>query len=185
MARRRDTGKPRHMRPAILVLCEGETEEVYVDFLRQQYRCPIKIVSKILGSHIDERRIRAIQDSMKLSGNDVVHTFFMYDRDVHATNYKLDSIKGVKLCSNPCIELWFLLHVRSVNASITSRACVDMLRHENEVWKDYSKAELTLTQRACLWNERLVASERAKKLLDFQNPSSTIYQLIEYLEDIV
>lgn len=35
---------PRKMRPQFLVLCEGETEEAYINFLKQQYRLPIKIV---------------------------------------------------------------------------------------------------------------------------------------------
>ncbi|MDD7416064.1 MAG: hypothetical protein SPI86_05150 [Treponemataceae bacterium] len=40
-------GRPdRKMKPIILVLCEGETEESYVENLKQKYRLPIKIVSK-------------------------------------------------------------------------------------------------------------------------------------------
>ena len=46
------------MKPVILVLCEGETEECYIDFLKQKYRLPIKIVSKIVGSKINERLIK-------------------------------------------------------------------------------------------------------------------------------
>ena len=44
--------RPRKMRPQFLVLCEGETEENYVRFLRQNYRLPIEIVPKIVGSCI-------------------------------------------------------------------------------------------------------------------------------------
>ena len=43
---------PRKMRPQFLVLCEGETEEAYINFLKQRYRLPIKIVSKIVGSKL-------------------------------------------------------------------------------------------------------------------------------------
>ena len=31
---------PRKMRPQFLVLCEGETEEAYINFLKQRYRLP-------------------------------------------------------------------------------------------------------------------------------------------------
>ena len=48
---------PRTMRRQFLVLCEGETEEAYVFFLKQRYRLPIKIVSKIIGSKISQRLI--------------------------------------------------------------------------------------------------------------------------------
>ena len=56
MARERKSN-PRKMRPLFLVLCEGETEENYVNFLRQNYRLPIKIVPKIIGSKITQEII--------------------------------------------------------------------------------------------------------------------------------
>ena len=43
----KNTRPSRKMKPVILVLCEGETEECYIDFLKQKYRLPIKIVSKL------------------------------------------------------------------------------------------------------------------------------------------
>ncbi len=59
---------PRKMRPQFLVLCEGSTEEVYINFLKQRYRLPIKIVSKVVGSNISNRLIirynTAIQNFM-------------------------------------------------------------------------------------------------------------------------
>lgn len=183
MSRKRDAGKSRRMRPAILVACEGETEEVYVDFLRKQYRCPIKIVSRILGGDINERRIKSIQDSMKVSGNDVIQTFFMFDRDVSAVNSKIDKLDGIKLCSNPCIELWFLLHVKNQRSPLSSQECLNVLRQQGSAWKDYDKSFLSLKQRENLWEMRFMAVDRAKTLNASLNPSSTVYKLIEYLED--
>ncbi len=46
--RRERKSNPKKMRPQFLVLCEGETEEAYINFLKQRYRLPIKIVSKII-----------------------------------------------------------------------------------------------------------------------------------------
>lgn len=42
MARGKSGRPERKMKPVILVLCEGETEEQYVEHLRQKYRLPIK-----------------------------------------------------------------------------------------------------------------------------------------------
>jgi hypothetical protein len=42
------------MKQIILVLCEGETEECYINMLKQQYRLPIKVISKVVGQNIDE-----------------------------------------------------------------------------------------------------------------------------------
>ena len=55
------------MRPQFLVLCEGETEEAYINFLKQRYRLPIKIVPKIIGSNISQRLIN--QYKKELSTN--------------------------------------------------------------------------------------------------------------------
>ena len=182
MARRRTITPPRKMKPAILVVCEGETEEAYLDFLRHQYRCPIKIVSKILGDDINERRIKSLQDSMKVSGNDIVYTFLMYDRDVAAMNDKIDKLSGVKLCSNPCVELWFLLHISAIHSPLTTKQCIEHLRQHNVFWGNYEKAFLSLKQKECLWSNRLTAVSNAKLLLEGKNPSSTVYRLIEFLE---
>lgn len=38
----------RKMKPVILVLCEGETEECYIDFLKQKYRLPISMMKDFI-----------------------------------------------------------------------------------------------------------------------------------------
>lgn len=40
MARGKNGRPERKMKPVILVLCEGETEECYVEHLKQKYRLP-------------------------------------------------------------------------------------------------------------------------------------------------
>ena len=52
MARSRGKSPARKMKPVFLVLCEGETEEAYLGYLRQTYRSPIKIVPKVTGDSI-------------------------------------------------------------------------------------------------------------------------------------
>ena len=65
----------RKMKPVILVLCEGETEECYIDFLKQKYRLPIKIVSKIVGSKINERLIKRYKKELALTKSDPINCF--------------------------------------------------------------------------------------------------------------
>lgn len=43
------------MKPVFLVFCEGETEETYLDYLKQAYRSPIKIIPKVEGGDISQR----------------------------------------------------------------------------------------------------------------------------------
>ena len=43
MAKQRTASPSRTMKPVFLMFCEGETEEAYLDYLKQAYRSPIRI----------------------------------------------------------------------------------------------------------------------------------------------
>ena len=59
MAKQRLESPRRKMKPVFLVFCEGETEETYLDHLKQAYRSPIKIIPKVEGGDISQRLIDA------------------------------------------------------------------------------------------------------------------------------
>lgn len=82
---------PRKMQPQFLVLCEGETEEAYINFLKQRYRLPIKIVPKIVGSSLYPKKIGQYKKGLTSNPSEV-KTFFMYDGDVPEV---LESLKNV------------------------------------------------------------------------------------------
>ena len=139
----KNTRPSRKMKPVILVLCEGETEECYVDFLKQKYRLPIKIVSKIVGSKISARLIKRHKKELALSNSESIDCFLMYDADVQSVVDNLLSCEEKLLLSRPCIEVWFLAHSQKVPAKdISSEECVNMLKKENP-WKDYKKGKLS------------------------------------------
>ena len=46
MAKQRTASPSRTMKPVFLIFCEGETEEAYLDYLKQAYRSPIRIGGK-------------------------------------------------------------------------------------------------------------------------------------------
>lgn len=169
MARGRDKSVSRKMKPVFLVFCEGETEENYVDFIRRQYKSPIKMVPKTEGNAISQRIICQRQNELKLSKDEQISTFLMYDLDVAPMVEKLKSCGAVWLCSNPCVELWFLLHIHA-------------LQKANEIWQNYQKPLLTEAQKNFLWKNKTVAVERAKSLTENDNPSSSVYKLIEAIE---
>ena len=169
------------MKKVILVVCEGETEATYIDFLRQSYRSPIKIVPRVSGHDVNKRKLDEFRKSLKLSSNDDIKTFLMYDLDVQGVYEKLSSLDSVLLLSNPCIELWFLLNSKDHRAELTVAECIKRLRSSDQVWNDYRKPLLSSKQRELLWNNREIAVIRAESLTDFENPSSTIYKLIEIL----
>lgn len=170
------------MKRIYLVICEGETEEAYVDFLRQSYRLPIRIVSKVSGANITARKVSAYQREMMISGTDLIRTYLLYDLDVPAVSRRLGTIDAVKLLSNPCIELWFMLHSVRVTQALPTRKCLEQLRHCSKIWENYKKSTLSQAQKQLLWANRLLATDRAKLLGTGENPSTTVYSFIEELE---
>lgn len=173
---------PRKMRPQFLVLCEGETEETYINFLKQRYRLPIKIVSKIVGSKISQRLIRKHKE--ELSENpDKIKTFLMYDGDVPEVLESLKKCDGIMLISKPCIEIWFIAHYKKVSETeLTSDACVKQLNSITG-WEQYKKAVLTIKQQDSLWDNRMTAVSNMKDKSEANKTYSTIYQFINILEN--
>ena len=182
MARKREKSQPRRMKKVILVVCEGETEATYVDLLRQNYRSPIKIAHRVSGHDVNKRKLDEFRKALKLSSSDEIKTFLMYDLDIQGIYEKLNSLDATLLLSNPCIELWFLLHSKEQRAELSATECVKRLQSSDQVWNDYRKPLLSSKQRELLWNIKEIAVKRAKTLNDFENPSSTIYKLIEILD---
>ena len=106
----------------------------------------------------------------------------MYDMDVPAINEKLMACRSELLLSNPCFEVWLLLHAREQKSPLSSEAALKALKKSAPVWQHYNKAIYTDTQKAFLREHLGEAICRSKALKDFQNPSSRIYKLLEILE---
>lgn len=182
MAKGRSKNVSRKMKSVFLVFCEGETEENYLDFIRRQYKSPIKIVPKTEGNRISQQLICKRQGELKISKNEQISTFLMYDLDVAPVVEKLKSCKATWICSNPCIELWFLLHLKAQTAELTTDNCMHVLQKTHADWKNYEKPFITEMQKKLLWENKAIATERAKALKEAANPSSSIYKLLEAIE---
>ena len=181
MASKREPARSMRMRKIALVICEGETEVGYINLLKTWYKSPIRIVSHIEGTKITPSLVEKRTKELKISQWDKVHTFLMYDMDVQTINEKLLKCKAEMLLSNPCFEIWLLLHAKDQKAAIDTDALIKELKKSAPVWKNYSKSAFTDTQKTFLNNNINVAVARAKKLCEFQNPSTGIYKLIEML----
>lgn len=86
------------------------------------------------------------------------HTFLMYDMDVQAINEKLKKCKAEMLLSNPCFEIWLLLHSRDQKAAIDTATLIKELKKSASVWKNYSKSAFTDTQKSFLRGNTDVAA---------------------------
>ena len=183
MARERAQRPERKMKPVYIVFCEGETEENYVTVLRVSYRVPVKVVSKITGQKISQALIERHERAERITKNDSITSFVMYDLDVPNVSAQLAKCDATLITSNPCIELWFLLHECDQRAEIATDACVKKLKNVSPDWSTYEKGYLSERQKKTLCENLPIACERARLLSDPENPSTTVYRLIEKLDE--
>lgn len=181
MASKREKSPSKRMRKVALVICEGETEENYLNLVKRWYKSPVRIISHIEGTRITQALVDKHERSLKISAQDKVDTFLMYDMDVPAINEKLMKCKAKLLLSNPCFEVWLLLHTRDVKSALSTEATLKELKKSTPVWYNYNKAAYTDTQKTFLQEHLNDAINRSEKLKEFQNPSSGVYRLLEIL----
>ena len=178
MSRRASKGKT--IRPTFFVFCEGETEEAYVKYLRTIYRLPIEIDPKIAGSKITEKYITEYKKQKTVHPKD--RTYLVYDCDVEAVLKKLQGIKNAHyLFSNPCFEIWYLLHYQNQTASLTSEVCISKL--SNHI-SNYKKGALNDKLKSKIVENKSKSISRAKTLSEFNNPSTNVYKFVEELDVI-
>ena len=183
MTSKREKTAPMRMRKIILVICEGETEESYVNLLKRWYKLPIRIVSRVAGTRVSPSFVEKRTNELKISREDDVQAYLMYDMDVEAINEKLRSCKAGLLLSNPCFELWLLLHAKDQRSAVSSDEVIKALRDSNPVWQRYAKSVFTDKQKDFLKEYTPIAIDRAMHLAEFDNPSSGVYKLIRKLEN--
>ena len=81
MKRTRHASTERKMKPVILVFCEGETEETYINFLKGRYRIPIQIIPKVTGQKLTQKLIDSHIRQERINRKDSIHSFLMYGQD--------------------------------------------------------------------------------------------------------
>lgn len=180
MARKERISKGKTMSPNYFVFCEGDTEVTYTEMLRSHYRLPIHIIAKKTLLNITPALIERCKSVYVQTKND--HTYLMYDLDVATMLDRLKKVTGaVLLCSNPCFELWLLLHYCEQKNELKSYDCVSKLVGFE---KQYKKGVLTDDMKRHLIKAKDAAIERAQSLVAFNNPSTTVYQLVKDLDKL-
>lgn len=159
-----------------------ETERVYIEALKRFYRLPITIKTKISGNAICLRLVNQYLNELNLDKNDDYCVFYIYDCDVKIIVDKIRSLPGNAILTNPCFELWYILHSREHTRNSTSESLFKALTSCHSIWKSYSKGYLSPEQTKHLLSNVNEASARAKKLQWPDNPSSNMFDFIEALE---
>lgn len=138
--------KNRKIRKRIYIICEGEkTEHNYFNGFKER-NSGVEIIP-IGGQYTDPKNIvefaekRIDKWSIDFEYGDAVWCVFDVDRNSdhvlkEANDYAISKNINVGL-SNPCFELWFLLHFKDVFSSITCEEVIhDLKRHI----KNYKKS---------------------------------------------
>lgn len=183
--RERKYKKPRSPKRVFVVICEGETEKVYVEVLKRFFRLPVAVKTKVSGNRITARLVNQYLKEFDLHDENEYRLFYIYDADVKEITEKLLNLKvqGTVILSNPCIELWFMLHCASCRRYQNSDTLCKALKESHPLWKSYVKGFLTDDQRKMLWNNRKDAILKAKELKWPENPSSNMHSFLEALEE--
>jgi hypothetical protein len=105
----------------------------------------------------------------------------MYDLDVEGTLARFNIIDGTLLVSNPCLELWFLLHYRDQKANISTANC---LRVFHEICPNYTKGKRPDNLKSVLTEAIELPTNRAEQLNRYENPSTSVSYFISEHERV-
>jgi hypothetical protein len=192
LGRRRPTREPV---PRILVVCEGEvTEARYLDeFRRWEKNALVTVVIDSRSAHpktLVERALRQRDEAEESARRqrDVNLRFdeawCVFDVDEHAS---LDAVEeearrhGIRLAiSNPCFELWALLHFQDHGAHTT---CADLARQLRQHLPTYQKelpfAKLASGYEAAVGRARALERRHEDAGTPGENPSTGVHHLTE------
>lgn len=191
-------GKKRREKKLIVVAAEGEnkTELTYLkEFNRRQkeYRIiPAKGNNTDPENLIEDAKKSAIRESLDFSFGD--RAIAVFDTDVGKEQCIRKAVEKAKrenvevYLSNPCFEVWLLLHFKySTKSYYSSAEVVDDLRN---VWKDFEK---NMSSFGCLEDCIKQAIENAEKLEKYNlemhlkrdtvtfNPGTDVHKLIKMI----
>lgn len=195
---RRIARRPAARAPAarVVVATEGTlTEPEYLKAFNQLYGSrSVRIVPIPVGG--DPRKVveRAMEERERSRGDSLGEQdsiWAMFDRDSHPRYQEARNLaqgNGIRLAiSNPCFELWGILHYQEHNAPIDRHECQRVLQ---ALCPNYSaSAGKTFGDRLTIEQGYSKAVERSADSLQRRNeegdpggnPSTTVYQLTEYI----
>lgn len=189
------------LRETFLIVCEGERTE-------PNYFCKFPIKREIIevdilgeGKNTNSLVLEAlrVKNVAEKQGNPYVQVWVVFDRDSFPIqNFQsaidLCDAHGVKYAvTNEAFELWYLLHFNYYDSAMSRDQY--SVKLSQELGKKYEKNQDDIYD--LLKDKQEQAINRAKKLRKFQymmrgfhdycnsNPMTTVYELIEILNDYV
>lgn len=161
----------RSERKRILIICGGDTEKWYFEQFKPSVRPhKLEIDFDRIAPHQLVERAEKTRDSLK----DIDEVWCVFDCDNFGKHYdeahRLAQSKGFKVAaSNPCFELWFVLHYREIHQRITTKDCSKQLASLRK--KPYNKTDSSIFFE--LEPKRAEATKRAQGMAEKHPPKSS------------
>jgi len=196
-SRREKFRKPRRK---VIIVCEGEKTEInYFNGLRTR-NSGVEIISVHGGTHpkhivkYAEERM-GMKWSIDFDEGDGVWCAFDVDENTNSDikdTYEHAKTKNIQIAlSNPCFELWFLLHYKQIFSQISRQ---DTVKELKTFIKDYEKNEKI---NHLLKDKLFTAISSAEKLNEIHqkkgvelisrdsNPSTQVFKLVKFIQQLV
>ena len=172
----------------ILIICGGDTEKLYFEQFKPLVR-PHKL--EIHADGKAPQQLVELAESKREEIGDIDEVWCVFDCDDFGKHYdeahRLAQNKGFRVAaSNPCFELWFVLHYREIHQRITTANCQAQLKKLRD--KSYNKTDASIFFE--LEPNRSKATERAQAMAEKHppkpsgaapNPGTGIHLLLEAL----
>lgn len=135
----------RREKKAIAIIGEGETEHAYFSYIRGSKRYPITIKPD-LPSNTDYKGI--FHKAKTLTDGEYDLVFCLIDLDVIVSNNIIDNFLRacmelpkniIPIASNPCTEVWFLMHFVHVPSNRIYNSCKDVTKALKTHLQQYEK----------------------------------------------
>lgn len=196
--RKRPDFPSRQLKEAMLIVCEGETEKVYFDALRQSLKIgliDIKVETSGGGSalkvvqyaqQLEEERKRDNKRAGSFLAEPYKHIWCVFDTE--GGDKRAILVEAIALAkkrkyhmavSNPCFEIWYLLHFTERpshgNPSLAKTALQKYI-------PTYKKGQNIFKKLEALRSNAIERAERFHQPDDeFANPTTTVYELVRFL----
>lgn len=151
----------------ILILCGGETEEIYFTKFKQKYKSALNnvTVKVCTGKHADP--ISLVKEAISLQ-NEYNNIWCVFDKD-DFTHFD-EAIEMTSKChnvkcafSNEAIEYWFILHFSDKNGELSRKKLNKMLSQYFGISYDKKRENIEKVCEKLLTLSIDIAEERAKR----------------------
>jgi len=195
---RKETGRcPKNV---VIIVTEGDTERIFFNGLKQRH-LNIEIKPE-KGKRTNARQLveycvkRIKADELDIEGGDIAICAF--DVDNNTQKDLMEALKNAEkngiivALSNPCFELWYLLHFRGIDHRVSSKEIQSELsKHIRNYDKTEDYRELLTPRRrdAFIRAKEIVRKRGMTKLAEYivssNNPCTSVHIALDAIEKLV